>query len=306
MYVFYDLTGTLEHIAMAELVMEQISYEMNLDPLDVRLVNLDPKYRDDMKEMVDNIIVRSDYVKRREIVNQFNAANRWKKRGLRFSFLRWSPAGGANYYINLSVFRGDGTVVITHGGIEMGQGINTKAVQVAAYLLKIPVEKIIVKENNTVIAPNCFLSGGSIVNYNVIAGVSKACKQLLSRLQPIRDQMDKPTWEELIIKAYNNNVDLQAHGFTTTTEEYPYDVYGVALAEVELDVLTGEFELLRVDLCEDIGQSVSPEIDIGQVSVCLYYNCCDKQTGDCTVGAVAVTQCIASSTPARGNYLCDL
>ncbi|XP_050550274.1 uncharacterized protein LOC118267951 [Spodoptera frugiperda] len=257
--------GTLEHIAMAELVMEQISYEMNLDPLDVRLVNLDPKYRNDMKEMVDNIIVRSDYVKRREIVNQFNAANRWKKRGLRFSFLRWSPAGGANYYINLSVFRGDGTVVITHGGIEMGQGINTKAVQVAAYLLKIPVEKIIVKENNTVIAPNCFLSGGSIVNYDVIAGVSKACKQLLSRLQPIRDQMDNPTWEELIIKAYNDNVDLQAHGFTTTTEEYPYDVYGVALAEVELDVLTGEFELLRVDLCEDIGQSVSPEIDIGQV-----------------------------------------
>ncbi|KAJ8719321.1 hypothetical protein PYW08_011496 [Mythimna loreyi] len=257
--------GTLEHVAMAELVMEQIAYEMNLDPLDVRLANLDTKYSSDIKEMVDNIILKSDYVKRREMVTKFNQENRWKKRGLRFAFLRWTPTGGLNFYINLSVYRGDGSVAITHGAIEMGQGINTKAVQVAAYMLNIPVEKIIIKENNTVIAPNCSLGGGSIMNQNVIVGVRRACQQLLERLKPIREQMDNPTWEELITKAYNDNVDLQTHGFTRTDEEYPFDVFGVTLAEVELDVLTGQFQLIRVDLCEDVGQSVSPEIDIGQV-----------------------------------------
>ncbi|KAJ8719954.1 hypothetical protein PYW07_011997 [Mythimna separata] len=257
--------GTLEHVAMAELVMEQIAYEMSLDPLDVRLANLDAQYNSDLKEMVDNIILKSDYMKRREMVNKFNLENRWKKKGLRFAFLRWTPVGGLNFYINLSVYRGDGSVVITHGATEMGQGINTKAVQVAAYLLNIPVEKIIIKENNTVIAPNCSLGGGSIMNQNVIVGIRRACQQLLERLRPIREQMDNPTWEELIKKAHTDNVDLQAHGFTRTDEEYPFDVFGVTLAEVELDLLTGQFQLVRVDLCEDVGQSVSPEIDIGQV-----------------------------------------
>ncbi|KAJ8719322.1 hypothetical protein PYW08_011497 [Mythimna loreyi] len=257
--------GTLEHVAMAELVMEQIAYEMSLDPLDVRLTNLDTKYSSDIKEMVDNIILKSDYVKRREMVTKFNQENRWKKKGLRFAFLRWTPTGGLNFYINLSVYRGDGSVAITHGAIEMGQGINTKAVQVAAYMLNIPVEKITVKGNNTVIAPNCSGSGASLINQNVIVGVRRACQQLLDRLRPIREQMNNPTWEELITRAYNENVDLQTHGFTRTDEEYPYDIFGVTLAEVELDVLTGQFELIRVDLYEDVGQSVSPEIDIGQV-----------------------------------------
>ncbi|KAJ8719323.1 hypothetical protein PYW08_011498 [Mythimna loreyi] len=257
--------GTLEHIAMAEFVMEQISYEMDLDPLNVRLANLDEAYASEMKEMLDNVIIKSDYVKRRELVSKFNADNRWKKRGLRFAFLRWTPIGAHNFYVNISVYRGDGSVAITHGGIEMGQGINTKAAQVAAYLLNIPIDKIVVKGNDTVIAPNASISGGSIVNQGVILGVSRACRQLLDRLRPIREQMDNPTWEELIKKAHLDNVDLQAHGFTRTDEEYNFVVYGVILAEVELDVLTGQFELLRVDLCEDVGQSVSPEIDIGQV-----------------------------------------
>nr|XP_049700113.1 uncharacterized protein LOC110380991 isoform X1 [Helicoverpa armigera] len=257
--------GTLEHVAMSEFVMEQIAYEMNLDPLDVRMANLDAEYTSDMKEVIEYVTVQSDYKKRREAVDLFNSQNRWKKRGLRFSFLRWTPVGGINLYINLSVYRGDGSVVITHGAIEMGQGINTKAVQVAAYMLNIPVEKIIIKENNTIIAPNCSLSGGSIMNQNVILGVKRACQQLLDRLKPVRDGMDNPTWEELITKAYNDSVDLQTHGFTRSDEEYPFVVYGATVAEVELDVLTGEFELLRVDICEDAGQSLSPEIDIGQV-----------------------------------------
>lgn len=258
--------GTFENIAMAEMVMEQIAYQMELDHLDVRLANLDPEHAGSLKEMLDNIVIKSDYKNRKDWVTKFNSENRWKKRGLRFAFLRWTPFGGLNMYISLSVYRGDGTVVITHGGIEMGQGINTKAVQVAAYLLNIPVEKIKIKENNTMIGPNCNYSGGSILNQNIIVGVRRACEELLARLQPVRDQMENPSWKELITEAYNNNVDLQTTGFTKVTEQYTHTAYGVTLAEVEIDVLTGEMEILRVDLCEDVGLSISPEIDVGQVS----------------------------------------
>lgn len=97
---------------MTELVMEKIAYEMNLDPLNVRLVNLYPQYSSDLKEMVDNLI------KRREFVTKFNLENIWKKKGLRFAFLRWTPVGSLNFYINLSVHRRNGSVVITHGAKE--------------------------------------------------------------------------------------------------------------------------------------------------------------------------------------------
>lgn len=259
------MSGTLEHIAMTELVMEQISYKLSLDPLDVRLANLDTEQYGDLKDMVNDILISSDYKKRREFVTQYNINNRWKKRGLRFALLRWTPIGGINVYVNLSVYRGDGTVVLTHGSIEMGQGINTRAVQVAAHLLKIPVEKIIVKENNTVIAPNVSLSGGSITSINTCVGVKRACEELLRRLQPIRDKMNNPTWEELIKQAHTDNVDLQAQGFTRTDEEHMLNVFGVTLAEVELDVITGEFQIIRVDTCQDAGQSINPQIDVGQV-----------------------------------------
>lgn len=257
--------GTLENIAMAELLMEQIAYEMSLDPLDVRLANLDTEQYGDLKDMINYVKVNADYEKRRAIVDKFNVDNRWKKRGLRFSLLRWTPLGGINVYVNLSVYRGDGTVVITHGSIEMGQGVNTRAVQVAAYILGISVDLIIVKGNNTIIAPNVSLSGGSITSLNVCVAVKRACVELNGRLQPIRAKMDNPTWQELITQAYNDNVDLQAHGFTRTDEEYPYPVYGVTLAEVELDVITGEYQTVRVDLCQDAGQSINPQIDVGQV-----------------------------------------
>ncbi|XP_064073213.1 xanthine dehydrogenase-like [Vanessa tameamea] len=85
--------GSLEKIAMAELIMEQISYELNQDPIEVRLANLDPIFRDDINEILKTIKVNSDYAERLVSVEKFNSNNRWKKRGLRFSFLKWAPFG---------------------------------------------------------------------------------------------------------------------------------------------------------------------------------------------------------------------
>ncbi|XP_072949588.1 xanthine dehydrogenase/oxidase-like [Epargyreus clarus] len=257
--------GTLEAIVMAECMMEHIAYEMSLDPMQVRLANLDSKH-DAIKEMYEKLKDDSNYNERRAAVDKFNKENRWKKRGLRFSCMRWAPVSIPVYLdINLSVFTGDGTIVITHSGVEMGQGINTKAVQICAYFLKVPIEKVQIKANNTTSCPNSFVSGGSITSQNVGLGVQRCCEELLKRLSPIRLLLENPTWEQLIAKAAENGLDLQTHGFVSIVDNQIFDAYGVALSEVEIDVITGEYEIRRVDLSEDVGRSVSPEIDIGQV-----------------------------------------
>ncbi|XP_026741864.1 xanthine dehydrogenase-like [Trichoplusia ni] len=256
--------GTMEQIAVVELIMEQISYELSIDPVQIRLKNLDPKHSD-LIEMYQTLKTNSDYETRRLTVNRFNMENRWKKRGLRFVFLRWEHIYARYFDVNLAVFQGDGTIVISHGGAEIGQGINTKAAQIAAYMLGVPIDKIIIKENNTIVSPNSNVSGGSLTTQNIIMGVEKCCVQLLARLEPIRKQMQNPSWEELIKKSFEKYVDLQAHGFTGENDIQNYTVYGVTLAEVEIDVLTGESEILRVDILQDVGRSINPAIDIGQV-----------------------------------------
>lgn len=252
---------------MAEYVVERISYELSLDPYDVRIANVDTTKYNDLIGLAENLKKSASYTERKAKVAKFNSENRWRKRGLRVSFLRWTPVGNSIFYVNLSVCHSDGTVVITHGGIEMGQGINTKAVQICAYYFKIPIDKIQIKGNNTIIAPNCYATGGSIGSQNVGLGVRRCCEAMLERLAPIKSQLDNPTWLELILKAYESDVDLQTHSYVGAKDVYTYDIFGVAIAELEIDVLTGEFEVLRVDILQDVGQSVSPEIDVGQVSI---------------------------------------
>ncbi|XP_041981243.1 xanthine dehydrogenase-like [Aricia agestis] len=257
--------GTLENVVATEMILEQIAYELGLDPLNVRLANLDRARSSAVQEMTDIIIERSNYRERRESVEKFNKENRWKKRGLRFTFLRWSPVGNQYYDVNLCVYHEDGTVCISHGGVEMGQGINTKAAQICAYYFKIPIEKIQVKPNDTVITPNCFTTGGSLTTQNTGIGVQKCCEQILLRLAPLRARMGDVSWEVLVRAAFTADIDLQAHAIVNALDTENIDVYGVTLSEVEIDVLTGEHEIKRVDLMEDTGRSTNPDIDIGQI-----------------------------------------
>ncbi|XP_039757277.1 xanthine dehydrogenase-like [Pararge aegeria] len=257
--------GTLENIAMAEFMIERISCEMKLDPLEVRIANLGDDCRDEILEMTETLKTNARYAERKIAVEKFNKENRWTKRGIRFSFLRWEPVGFMNLEVTLTVCADDGSVMLTHAGIEMGQGINTKAIQIASYILKIPVDKIQVKGNDTIIAPNCSPSGGSITSQNVGIGVRRCCEELLKRLEPIKSQMDNPTWVELTQKAMASQVQLKVSSYTTSSDMIKYDICGVALAEVEIDVLTGEFQIKRTDVIVDCGQTINPEVDIGQM-----------------------------------------
>ncbi|KAJ0176322.1 hypothetical protein K1T71_008496 [Dendrolimus kikuchii] len=261
---FFRAPGTLEAVSLAEQLMEQISYELSLDPIQVRIANLDSAFSE-VKEMIERIKKEGEYSKRQDFIDEFNSKNRWRKRGLRFSISRFNHEYARYFDVNMSVYHGDGSVSITHGGIEIGQGINTKAAQVAAYLLNIPIHKIKIKATNTIVAPNAAVTGGSLTCQNIIIGVTKCCKELLKTLEPLRSRVESPTWENLIKEAFDSNIDLQYHGFVNKDDMQFYQVYGVALAEVEIDVLTGEYEILRVDILQDVGMSISPAIDIGQV-----------------------------------------
>lgn len=253
---------------MAELLMERISYELSLDPFEVRFANLDSTKYNDLKKIVEDLKQSASYDERRTNVDNFNSINRWTKRGLRVSFLRWTPFGSTRFDINLSICHGDGTVIITHGGVEMGQGINTKSIQICAYYFKISVEKVVIKPSTSTNAPNSFHTGASLTSQNTSIGIRRACLEMLKRLKPIRNKMNNPTWEELIKQAYEDDVNLHVHKYVGIKQQSQnnYDIFGAAIAEVEVDILTGETEILRVDLVQDVGRSVNPEIDISQVS----------------------------------------
>lgn len=165
----------------------------------------------------------------------------------------------------VSIYHGDGTVAITHGGIEMGQGINTKVAQVAAHILGIDLKMIHLKQSNTLTSANDVVSGGSQASEAVCYAVKKACEELLERIKPTREKNPNTSWSELIQLVFNANVDLTASFIFKNTDVQPYSIWGVTCAEIEIDLLTGNYLLKRVDILEDTGESMSPNVDVGQV-----------------------------------------
>lgn len=94
--------------------------------------------------------------------------------------------------------------------------------------------------------------------------MKQACEQIKDRLKPFRIQTQQ-TWSELIKKAHTGNVDLTAKYWFVPSDLKPYTVCGLSCAEIEVDILTGNSELLRVDILEDTGESLNPILDVGQV-----------------------------------------
>lgn len=94
---------------------------------------------------------------------------------------------------------------------------------------------------------------------------------LVERMKPIKDAMPPgTTWPELTEACQKQFVDLRATYQFKTSDETPYNVYGVTCSEMEVDILTGNYLLKRVDILEDVGESMSPFVDVGQVEIQLY------------------------------------
>lgn len=193
-----------------------------------------------------------------------------------------------NFPSIVSVYHADGTVLISHAGIEMGQGLNTKVAQVAAKTLNLPIEFIRFRACDSLIGANAMCSGGSSTSDAVAVSVMRACEKILENMRPVREEMPYASWTEITSACFERDIELQVHYVQHNALQTNYAVHGVSCAEVEIDVLTGNVQLTRVDIYEDVGASISPLMDVGQIEgafvmgLGFFFNeslCFDKQTG---------------------------
>ncbi|XP_059183974.1 aldehyde oxidase 6 isoform X2 [Centropristis striata] len=234
---------------------------------------------ENMHRCWDECKVKSDYSARRKAVDQFNQQNRWKKRGIAIIPIKYGIAF-AESFLNqaaalVHIYK-DGSVLVTHGGTEMGQGIHTKMQQVASRELHIPTSKIYISETSTSTVPNTCPSAASFGTDANGMAVKDACETLYQRLEPIRQKDPKGSWESWVMAAFFEKISLSATGFYRGPDlymdwdkmegkPYAYFTFGACCCEVELDCLTGDYRTLRTDIVVDIGRSVNPSVDIGQI-----------------------------------------
>lgn len=160
----------------------------------------------------------------------------------------------------------------------MGQGLHTKILQIAAKALNVPMSAVTFRETGTDTVPNASPTAASASSDIYGMAILNACEQIMGRLKPYLEKA-KGDFKSAVNTAYFDRCDLSAHGFYATPgigydwslpddqrgKPFNYFTYGAACAEVEIDVLTGDMRILRADLHMDVGNSLNPAIDIGQV-----------------------------------------
>ena len=192
------------------------------------------------------------------------------KFGISFNFTSFNQAGAL-----VHVYK-DGSVLINHGGTEMGQGLHTKMLQVAATALGVPLERVRLAPTRTDKVPNTSATAASAGADLNGGAVKDACEQILGRLKESAPSTRTLSWDELVRIAYHARIQLWAAGFykteglswdvtTMTGSPFKYFAYGAAVSEVEVDGFTGAYDLRRVDIVHDVGDSLSPLVDLGQV-----------------------------------------
>ncbi|XP_054650388.1 xanthine dehydrogenase/oxidase [Dunckerocampus dactyliophorus] len=227
----------------------------------------------------DECLSRSEYQQRRAAVELYNRQNRWTKRGLAIIPTMFGISFTASFLNQAGALvhiYTDGSVLLTHGGTEMGQGLHTKMIQVASRVLGVPCSKIHISETSTNTVPNTSPTAASASSDLNGAAVKNACLILNKRLEPYKSKNPKGSWEDWVKAAYFDRVSLSANGFYKTPDlGYDFDTnsgrvfnyysYGVASSEVEVDCLTGAHKNLSTTIVMDVGVSLNPAIDIGQV-----------------------------------------
>ncbi|ALC47093.1 CG18516 [Drosophila busckii] len=276
--------GSVEGIAMIENIMEHVAFAVQRDPAEVRLANITKGNK--MAELLPEFLKSREYQTRQQEIAAHNAKHRWLKRGLGLAIMDYPIFYFGQYPATVAIYHVDGTVVVSHGGIEMGQGMNTKIAQVAAHTLGIDLSFVKIESSDTINGANSMVTGGAVGSESLCYAVRKACEALNTRLQPVKK--DKASWQDTVQAAYGASINLIASDHYKEGDMQNYHVYGLALTEIELDVLTGSSQVKRVDLLEDAGESLSPNIDIGQIEgafvMCLGYWLSeqlvyDRQTG---------------------------
>jgi len=278
------------------------------DPLDVRKANLYgpgrnlAPYGQEIEEetgrhIIEALEVSSDYRARRAQIEAWNAQNKWMKRGvaltpvkfgISFTLQHLNQAGALVHVYS------DGSIQLNHGGTEMGQGLMVKVAQVVATEFGVPLDRVKIMATSTAKVPNTSptaASSGSDLNgmaardaalqikASIAGHVSKGkCAPDEVRFEGgrvIAGDLDL-SWEEAVRGAYIARTKLFAAGYYSTPKihfdrktfsgrPFLYYAYGAAVSEAVIDLTTGEMRILRVDILHDCGRSLNPAIDRGQI-----------------------------------------
>lgn len=264
--------------------------------------NLTPYHQEidafNIPEIVEQLEAESAYQQRRQEISEFNASNPILKKGIALTPVKFgisftvSHLNQAGALIHLYT---DGSIHLNHGGTEMGQGLMVKIVQIVAEVFQISPSRIIVSATRTDKVPNTSptaASSGTDINgmaaFNAATELKLRLIHFLAEKYNTNDDLivfsndkvlvdnNELPFEEVCRQAWMKRISLSATGFYKTPKIYYdretasgrpflYFANGAAVSEVIIDTLTGESRLLRTDIIHDVGNSINPAIDIGQI-----------------------------------------
>jgi xanthine dehydrogenase large subunit len=251
-----------------------------------------------LPDLVEKLESSSDYWARREAITAFNHSSPIIKKGLALTPVKFGISFTAKHLNQAGALvhlYTDGSIQVNHGGTEMGQGLHTKIAQIVANEFGLPTDHIEVTATRTDKVPNTSptaASSGTDLNGKAAQNAALIIKQRLAEFYAVQLKVDpndvvfseqKVTagshqigFVELVQQAYIGRVSLSSTGFYKTPKihynretgngrPFFYFAFGASVSEVTVDTLTGEYKVYRVDILHDVGQSINPAIDIGQI-----------------------------------------
>jgi xanthine dehydrogenase large subunit len=302
--------GGPQGMVVIEQIVDSVARVLGMDPLAVRRRNFygthdrnvtqygQPVENNLVHLIVDRLAESSHYRERRKRVAEWNAAQPAIRRGIALTPVKFGISFTATMFNQAGALvhvYTDGTVLLNHGGTEMGQGLFTKVAQVVATEFGLPLMAIRVSATDTSKVPNTSATAASAsadLNGKAAQAAAQTIRGRLTQFACQRYSVGEAevsfrdgqvfigakqlTFAELVREAYTARVSLSSTGFYRTPKiEYDkntlrgrpffYYAYGAAVSEVAVDTLTGETQLLRVDILHDAGKSLNPAIDLGQI-----------------------------------------
>jgi xanthine dehydrogenase large subunit len=302
--------GGPQGMIVTETLLGDIARHLSLDPLFVRERNFygttDRNTTHYGATITDNIVQPlvsqlahdCQYTQRRAEIQAWNQNQTTLKRGMALTPVKFGISFTATQFNQAGALvhvYTDGSVLVNHGGTEMGQGLHTKVARIVAHTLGISTERVLVGASDTDKIPNASAtaaSSGTDLNGRAAEFAARQVRDNLAQFvstldacQPSdvrfdNDQIHTPArvhrFAEIVAQAYSQRVQLWSDGFYRTPKihydkatlsgtPFYYYAYGAACTEVAIDTLTGEHKVLRVDILHDVGNSIHTAIDVGQI-----------------------------------------
>lgn len=307
--------GGPQGMFVIETVLDDIARHLGRDPLEIRQINfydVEPGARSTTPygmlvednvapALVAELAAECDYAARRAAIAEFNAGSPIIKRGLALTPVKFGISFNATHYNQAGALvhvYTDGTVLVSHGGTEMGQGLYTKIKQIVAQEFGLPLADVRLSSTDTSrVANTSATAASSGADLNGKAS-QNACQNIKARLAAFvvelcqgkvavadvqfvdgrvkAGEVYDAGFGEVVMAAYRARIQLWDAGFYRTPKihfdpvtkfgrPFFYFAYGASASEVAIDTLTGELRVLRVDILHDVGRSINPALDIGQI-----------------------------------------